>query len=188
MHAFSETSKEMVQFKAIGALFGKGLWMWNLSLLLNGHAFHSRYLAPELHDGSSLKTVEFLRCDVWALGLLCLEVVWDGSKYFHLPEITSLKVWSQTAEGETKSSNEWKRSFSLCPYLSEAAAKSIDNLSSRQEFRPLQKTIIKGILRMTLQVDPSKRQHDLSKLPFIFGGGLHLSYVTFTLSFMSVDL
>lgn len=135
----------------------------------------SRYLAPELRHGSSLRSVEFLRCDVWALGLLCLEVVWDGARYYHLPSITSLNAWPQVTEAETKSSHEWDRSFSLFSSLSEAAERSMDDIPSRHEFRPLQKTIIKGILRQTLEADSSKRQHDLSKLPFIFGGGLHLS-------------
>ncbi|KAF5667503.1 serine threonine kinase [Fusarium denticulatum] len=101
------------------------------------------YLAPELRYGSSLKSVEFLRCDVWALGLLCLEVIWDGARYYHLPSITSLDTWPRVTEAETKSSHEWDRSFSLCSSISEAAERSIDDNPSRHEFRPLQKTIIK---------------------------------------------
>lgn len=131
-----------------------------------------RYLPPELRYGSSLKSIEFFRCDVWALGLLCWEVVWDGTPYFCLPEVSSLCPWNESSPSK-RSSDAIGHIFDLCPALAEAAARSIDRLLPC-DFGPFQKQFIKGILRKTLHVDPLKRPHDLSELPFIFGGGLHL--------------
>ncbi|KAF2016798.1 kinase-like protein [Aaosphaeria arxii CBS 175.79] len=132
------------------------------------------YLAPELRQGTSLKSVEFLACDIWALGLLCWEVVRDGVRYFRLPEISALLGHSELFEESSLSADTLGRIFDLCPALAEAATTSIYEPPYNSEFRPFQQQFINGILRKTLQVDPSKRQRDITKLPFIFGSGLHL--------------
>ncbi|KAI8629844.1 hypothetical protein F5Y19DRAFT_61701 [Xylariaceae sp. FL1651] len=138
------------------------------------------YLAPELRHGRTLKTVEFLRCDVWALGLLCWEALWDGTQYFRLPVVEAIKGWPKSVGEIVKSFDIQGQIADLCPAFAETAAKSIDELSLLCEFRSFQKQMIKGILRQTLQPDPAKRPYQLSTLPFIFGAGLHSAWNEWT--------
>jgi serine/threonine protein kinase len=154
-----------------------------------------RYLAPELQGSAGkLGKVEFLRCDVWALGLLCWEVLRNGYRYYELDSIQALFLksgrncssggdLSASREPETQMSNGslQERMFTLCPDLARLAQLSVDELRIYANCS-LRKNMVKGILRNTLQVDPQRRPHDLSRLPFIFGGGLYAGYAMDILS------
>ncbi|KAH0564834.1 hypothetical protein GP486_001782 [Trichoglossum hirsutum] len=148
-----------------------------------------RYLAPELQGSAEkLGKVEFLRCDVWALGLLCWEVLWNGCRYYEIDCIQGLSRKSSrncssgdnlSASCELKTSMNddsfRERMFALCPDLARLAQLSVDLLLGHP-YCSLRRNMVKGILRNTLQVNPQLRPHDLSRLPFIFGGGLYAGY------------
>ena len=104
----------------------------------------------------------------------------EGCPYYLLPDTETLKrrVWSRHSEEDefdtmsTQVSHRGQDAFALCSGLADTAIRSINNMKD-QSFRPLQDQMIKGILRRTLQVDPLRRPHKVTALPFVFGGGLH---------------
>ena len=99
----------------------------------------SRYQAPELQQNAeNLDVVEFLRCDIWALGLLCWETVCGGQPYYLTPDVEALKsqvlsLYSAKANDDTRSvqASDQGDSFALCPVLAEFAIRSIDRLQDQ---------------------------------------------------------
>ncbi len=140
------------------------------------------YLAPEIYTDRSL-TIDFLRCDIWALALLVWETLAGGSRYMDNPKIHALVIDTSSkssphlgtvaddAQVEQGSPIQLGYEFAmisahLCPiavdFVDEQLKWSLSGMSK------LSREMVKRIFRSSLQVDPAKRCSSISKLPFTY--------------------
>ena len=140
------------------------------------------YIAPELFQDSQ-ESIDFVKCDVWALALLVLETLIGGLRYFDSPDIMFLiqeraPSWSNSLSEERKNNELESESsqrpgydiFTISDSLFQMASSIIDLefQSNRILIHPMSQTMVKQIFRKSLQVDPSKRCGDVSRLPFTY--------------------
>ena len=144
------------------------------------------YLAPEMMEINNAAS-DFIKCDIWALGLLVWETWLDGVRYFDSPEAVGLVKEremelsrSLSVEGENTDSHHVSSvgtrndlfiiQDALCPL----AMKSIDIQATNHQAGvvPMSRNLVKQVLRLSLQVDPSRRCGDVSRLPFTYS--LHM--------------
>ncbi|KAF7537352.1 hypothetical protein G7054_g3858 [Neopestalotiopsis clavispora] len=128
------------------------------------------YRAPEL-DGEfrGLKVVEFLRCDMWALGLLCWEVMAAGIRYYEL--LAAEKPYPQLVS-EAPENLDVDPLSHIYPTL-QFEAEDYIRRSIGNEMESILKQFLQAIVRRCLHVDPELRPHKITELPFVFGAGLH---------------
>lgn len=141
------------------------------------------YIAPEIYNDQSL-TIDFLRCDIWALALLVWETLAGGSRYTDDPKIHALIIDNSPkssqypgkvagdAKVEQGSPNQPGCEFAmisahLCPiavdFVDEQLKWELSGMSRESQ------DMVKRIFRSSLQVDPAKRCSSISKLPFTYG-------------------
>ena len=145
----------------------------------------SRYNAPEISrdDEINWSEIDFFKCDVWALGLLCWEAIQGGKHYY---ENTKLLQLLSQMEGSSISSSS-HGSNSAGPHSSHLKVKSLlQNLTTIQPFlgdlaREYTETSLRlhlgrysiRLLRLlfcqTLQSNPLDRVGDVSRLSLIPG-------------------
>jgi serine/threonine protein kinase len=153
------------------------------------------YNAPEISKahGADYISLNFRKCDVWALGLLCWESLDNGSPYYkseRMQELIALhKTDSRSASlnsagqskgsaGTSKTSGERSKGTAsttesilgslplLADRLQEAA---LDFLQSGavEDLYSSEKGKIRKLFRATLDVEPDKRVADIPMLPLL---------------------
>ena len=140
------------------------------------------YIAPEIYNDQSL-TIDFLRCDIWALALLVWETLAGGSRYTDDPKIHALIIdnspkssqypvkVAEDAKVKQGSPNQPGCKFAmisahLCPIAMDFVDEQLKwELSGMSQ---LSRDMVKRIFRSSLQVDPAKRCSSISKLPFTY--------------------
>lgn len=141
------------------------------------------YIAPEIYSDQSL-TIDFLRCDIWALALLVWETLAGGSRYMDDPKVQALIIdnslkpshspgrVAKDAKAEQGLPNQPGYEFAMISaHLSPIAVDFVQRqlkleLSGMSQ---LSRDMVKWIFRSSLQVDPAKRCSSISKLPFTYG-------------------
>ena len=140
------------------------------------------YLAPEIYRDQCL-TIDFLKCDIWALALLVWETLAGGSRYMDNPKIHALLIDNSTKSSQylrtgTKNTKVEQRSpiqpgyeFAMISahlrpiavdFVEEQLKRSLSGMSQ------LSQDMVKYIFRSSLQDDPARRCSSISKLPFTY--------------------
>jgi ankyrin repeat protein len=131
------------------------------------------YNAPEVQRSRhSLDTpINFRKCDVWSLGLLCWEVFRDGNPYYHCDEVykridsaRGTSGASSTTSVHTMSSTELEELVRSCSEFAElAAADTKLAVNLRLDHGQISK--LEDVYNKTLVVDPEKRVADIPFMP-----------------------
>ena len=132
-------------------------------------------------------TNDYIKCDIWALGLLVWETWLDGARYFDSPEVVGLIRESESGTSHTASVEATNTGshhvsslgnhnslFFIRDALCHLAMETIDLKATINQSKivPMSRSLLKQVLRLSLQVDPSKRCGNVSRLPFTYS--LHM--------------
>ncbi|KAF2874996.1 hypothetical protein BDV95DRAFT_305008 [Massariosphaeria phaeospora] len=133
------------------------------------------YNAPEVEQSRhSIETaINFRKCDVWSLGLLCWEVFRDGYPYYNYDQIqkridsargTPRNTNSSTSSARTLTSTELEDLLGTCSEFGDlAAAETRQAMSNRLGNDLIYK--LEGVYQRTLAVDPENRVADIPFIP-----------------------
>ena len=137
------------------------------------------YNAPEIlgEQRHTRDNVNFRKCDVWSLGLLCWEVLIDGHAYYHNSDVQQGIISQQRSASHSTTSSSYNPSQAssasileeliiIAPQLVDIACQDVSKrvdgmLSSREIDRLL------FLFRKCLQSDPEKRLVDIPLLPLL---------------------
>lgn len=147
------------------------------------------YNAPEIsrsHSGDK-RSLNFRKCDVWALGLLCWEALDHGSPYYKTPRIQELIHFAKSDSRDT-SSNAATSSKSSGKTASRGTTSSAENLLERLstiaerlqevvldfldseaviDLYSYEKNKLRELFQATLDIDPDRRVADIPMLPLL---------------------
>ncbi|KFY83508.1 hypothetical protein V498_08020, partial [Pseudogymnoascus sp. VKM F-4517 (FW-2822)] len=131
------------------------------------------YNAPELFDESNQQgkwtSTDFRRCDVWAFGLLCLEILGSGTAYYGNQRVrdglsrSSVDSGSLALVASTDSQDDII--VALRPWIGDIALTMAKRIPSRFTSMNFIRTF-----RLCLANAPSKRVYDVSTLPILAYG------------------
>ena len=137
------------------------------------------YIPPEVYQDEP-SNIDFIKCDIWALALTVWEILSEGLRYTENRMVASLLTsWrSSHAKGDQMKKDEGHRERNTRPddeflivseHLCQLAMDFVEaEFEGRRSIDPMSLTLVKQILRMSLQKDPVKRCGDVSKLPFTY--------------------
>lgn len=136
------------------------------------------YNAPEIAARSDIDRgrLNFRKCDVWALGLLCWEALDNGSSYYKSSRIQELIMFSKT---DSRSSSD--NSVSASKNTTGSVLESLSSFSGRlkelaleflesevvQDLFTFERAKLKELFLATLAEDPDSRVADIPMLPLL---------------------
>ena len=140
------------------------------------------YIAPEIYSDRSL-TIDFMKCDIWALALLVWETLAGGSRYMDIPKIHALIVDhslkssqypGRVAEGaKAGQGSPIQPGYEFAMISAQLCRTAVDFVDEQLQWKEsgmsqLSGDMVKRIFRSSLEVDPAKRCSSISKLPFTY--------------------
>jgi serine/threonine protein kinase len=138
------------------------------------------YNAPELlGERHARNNLNFRKCDVWSLGLLCWEVLLDGHAYYHSSDVQNTILSSQqrsTISQPTSSSINPSMASSTASLLEELGiiAPQLATIACHEVALKVQGALtdretdrLRFLFDRCLETDPEKRLADLPLLPLL---------------------
>ncbi|PGH11094.1 serine/threonine protein kinase [Polytolypa hystricis UAMH7299] len=133
------------------------------------------YNAPELFSNGPIDwdTLDFRKCDLWAFGLLCLEVLRSGSRFFEDERIrdgfSSFTSSSSSFAKSGSSMSSTESHLQALPKLRESIC-GIAMLLVTDNPRSVARVSFLETFRQCLVFDPSQRLPDASRIPILEPG------------------
>jgi serine/threonine protein kinase len=137
------------------------------------------YNAPEvlLRSDGGREDLNFRKCDVWSLGLLCWETLDDGRPYYNSSEVQSSLQSSQSKSGSGSASTQSHSASSsqiglfdelgtIAPQLLKIACDEVTNKVD-QLLSPRETSRLETLLKLCLAFDPQDRVAEVSSLPIL---------------------
>lgn len=136
------------------------------------------YNAPEISKckTAGYENLNFRKCDVWALGLLCWEALDNGASYYKSPRIQELIAFSKTDSRSASVNSESTSKVtteSILENLVFVAAKLQDVTrqflysDTVKDLYSFDRTKAQELFQATLEADPDKRVADIPMLPLL---------------------
>lgn len=134
------------------------------------------YNAPELSDRryDRIRNVNFRKCDVWAFGLLCWEILDNGLPFFKSARFQELVALSRATSSSPPSSSDNATGSSsetmigklmlVSDHLQYAAVDFV-NTNAELGLSHVEKDKLAILFNLTLKPDPAQRVADLPGLP-----------------------